>query len=52
MKDGYFVAPHGIWVDDEGSIYMAEVTNTMGVSLGYVRRKPIPSRNLRGSNTS
>jgi DNA-binding beta-propeller fold protein YncE len=33
-KDGYFIAPHGIWVDDEGSIYMAEVTNTIGVSRG------------------
>jgi DNA-binding beta-propeller fold protein YncE len=33
---GNFVAPHGIWVDDEGSIYVGEVTNTIGVSQGYV----------------
>lgn len=33
-KDGYFIAPHGIWLDDEGSIYMAEVTNTIGVRPG------------------
>ena len=33
---GNFVAPHGIWVDDEGSIYMAEVTNTIGVRPGIV----------------
>jgi len=33
-KDGYFIAPHGIWLDDEGSIYMAEVTDTIGVRPG------------------
>ena len=33
-KDGHFIAPHGIWVDSEGSIYLAEVTNTIGVSRG------------------
>ena len=33
---GQFVAPHGIWVDDEGSIYMAEVTQTIGVGPGIV----------------
>ncbi|MCC7105208.1 MAG: hypothetical protein IT307_08710 [Chloroflexi bacterium] len=33
---GNFVAPHGIWVDDEGSIYLGEVTKTIGVSQGYV----------------
>lgn len=33
-KDGYFIAPHGIWVDDEGSIYVAEVTDTIGVRPG------------------
>ena len=33
-KEGYFIAPHGLWVDNEGSIYMAEVTNTIGVSTG------------------
>jgi DNA-binding beta-propeller fold protein YncE len=33
-KPGFFIAPHGIWVDDEGSIYLAEVTDTAGVRLG------------------
>jgi DNA-binding beta-propeller fold protein YncE len=33
---GEFVAPHGIWVDSEGSIYVAEVTNTIGVKPGFV----------------
>jgi DNA-binding beta-propeller fold protein YncE len=33
-KPGFFIAPHGIWVDDEGSIYLAEVTDTVGVALG------------------
>ncbi|MCL2394766.1 MAG: peptidyl-alpha-hydroxyglycine alpha-amidating lyase family protein [Acidimicrobiaceae bacterium] len=33
-KDGYFIAPHGLWVDDEGSIYMAEVNWTMAVNPG------------------
>jgi sugar lactone lactonase YvrE len=33
---GQFVAPHGIWVDDQGSIYMAEVTDTIGVRPGIV----------------
>ncbi|HEY5273627.1 MAG TPA: hypothetical protein VIJ34_10385 [Acidimicrobiales bacterium] len=33
-KDGFFIAPHGLWVDNEGSIYMAEVTNTIGVRPG------------------
>ena len=32
--DGCFIAPHGIWVDDEGSLYMAEVTDTVGVRGG------------------
>ena len=31
---GYAIAPHGIWVDDEGSIYLAEVTDTIAVSQG------------------
>jgi DNA-binding beta-propeller fold protein YncE len=34
-KAGYFIAPHGIWVDGEGSIYLAEVTDTIGVSRGF-----------------
>jgi DNA-binding beta-propeller fold protein YncE len=33
---GNFVAPHGIWVDDRGDIYVAEVTDTIGVRPGYV----------------
>ncbi|HMH59476.1 MAG TPA: peptidyl-alpha-hydroxyglycine alpha-amidating lyase family protein [Galbitalea sp.] len=33
-RPGYFIAPHGISVDDEGSIYLAEVTYTIGVSRG------------------
>jgi len=33
---GNFVAPHGIWVDDQGAIYLAEVTDTIGVKPGYV----------------
>jgi len=33
-KAGFFIAPHGIWVDDEGSLYLAEVTDTAGVQLG------------------
>ncbi len=33
---GNFVAPHGIWVDDRGDIYMAEVTDTIGVRPGIV----------------
>jgi DNA-binding beta-propeller fold protein YncE len=33
-KAGYFIAPHGIWLDDEGSIYLAEVTFTMAVNPG------------------
>lgn len=34
---GYFIAPHGIWVDDEGSIYVAEVTHTFAVSRGLAQ---------------
>jgi DNA-binding beta-propeller fold protein YncE len=34
-KDGYFTAPHGIWVDNEGSIYLAEVAEIWSVSRGY-----------------
>jgi DNA-binding beta-propeller fold protein YncE len=33
-RDGYFIAPHGIWVDDEGSIYLAEVTHTIVSRMG------------------
>lgn len=33
---GNFVAPHGIWVDDRGDIYVAEVTYTIGVRPGLV----------------
>jgi DNA-binding beta-propeller fold protein YncE len=33
---GNFVAPHDIWVDDRGDIYVAEATWTIGVKSGYV----------------
>lgn len=33
-QPGYCVAPHGIAVDDEGSIYLAEVTKTFGIGNG------------------
>lgn len=32
---GYFTAPHGIWVDSEGSIYLAEVAEIWSVARGY-----------------
>src|SRR4051812_2521081 len=35
-KPGNFVAPHGIWVDDRGAIYLSEVTDTIGVRPGFV----------------
>lgn len=31
MKNGYFIAPHGIWVDAQGSLYVAEATHTIAV---------------------
>jgi hypothetical protein len=34
-KDGYFTAPHGIWVDSEGSIYLAEVAGIWSVARGF-----------------
>jgi len=37
-QPGHFVAPHGIWVDNEGSLYMAEVTQTIGVRPGFYPR--------------
>jgi DNA-binding beta-propeller fold protein YncE len=33
---GNFIAPHGICVDAEGNVYVAEVTGTYGVRLGRV----------------
>jgi DNA-binding beta-propeller fold protein YncE len=33
-KPGYFFAPHGIWVDSEGSIYLTEVTDTIAKAQG------------------
>jgi DNA-binding beta-propeller fold protein YncE len=30
------LAPHGVWVDDAGSIYIAHATNTVAVGLGLV----------------
>jgi hypothetical protein len=35
-KPGHFAAPHGIWVDDHGDLYVAEVTKTFGIRPGYV----------------
>jgi sugar lactone lactonase YvrE len=35
-QPGNFVAPHGIWVDDQGAIYLSEVTDTIGVKPGFV----------------
>jgi sugar lactone lactonase YvrE len=32
------LAPHGVWVDDEGSIYIAHATDTVAVSRGLVGR--------------
>ena len=34
-KDGYFTAPHGIWVDGEGSIYLAEVAEIWAIARGF-----------------
>ena len=31
-KPGYFFAPHGVWVDLEGSIYLCEVTHTIATA--------------------
>jgi hypothetical protein len=33
---GNFVAPHGLWVDDRGDLYVAEVTHTIGIKTGHV----------------
>lgn len=33
---GAFVAPHGVWTDSLGDIYVAEVTQTIGVNRGFV----------------
>jgi sugar lactone lactonase YvrE len=30
------LAPHGLWVDDEGSVYVAHATNTVAVAQGLV----------------
>ncbi len=34
-KPGYFIAPHDVWVDDEGAIYVSEVTEVWAVPRGY-----------------
>jgi len=36
VMPGNFVAPHDIWLDRDGSIYLAEVTFTIGVRPGRV----------------
>ena len=36
-RPGNFTAPHGIAVDSQGDVYIAEVTWTFGVSAGVVR---------------
>lgn len=33
-KAGYMLSPHGIWVDDEGSIYVSANVGTMGEVIG------------------
>ncbi|MCW2542253.1 MAG: hypothetical protein JWN95_3978 [Frankiales bacterium] len=33
-KPGYFFAPHAIWVDSQGSIYLTEVTHTIATAQG------------------
>lgn len=38
IRPGSFIGPHGLWVDDEGSVYVAEVSDTIGVSRGYTPR--------------
>jgi DNA-binding beta-propeller fold protein YncE len=35
MRAGTFNAAHGLWVDHQGSIYVAEVANSAAVSQGY-----------------
>ncbi len=35
-QPGDFIAPHDIWVDSTGSIYLGEVTNAAGVQRGMV----------------
>lgn len=35
-QPGDFIAPHDIWVDSTGSIYLGEVTNAAGVQRGLV----------------
>lgn len=34
-KAGFFTSPHGIWVDGEGSLYVAEVADIWAVAQGY-----------------
>ena len=34
-KAGYFTAPHGIWLDSEGSIYLAEVAAIWSIARGF-----------------
>jgi hypothetical protein len=34
-KKGWFTAPHGIWVDNEGPIYLAEVAAIWAIARGF-----------------
>ncbi len=35
MKCGNFIGAHGVWVDDEGSIYVAEVTDKEAITARF-----------------
>jgi sugar lactone lactonase YvrE len=38
---GNFIAPHGLWVDSEGSLYVGEVTHTSGGGKIYKPEDPL-----------
>jgi streptogramin lyase len=44
---GQFTAPHGIAVDSKGAVYVAEVTFTVGVSIGAVAAEAPTLQKLR-----
>jgi DNA-binding beta-propeller fold protein YncE len=41
LLPGNFIAPHGLWVDREGSLYVGEVTQTSGGGRHYCPRDPL-----------